>query len=533
MRFLLVFALILATACQQQPSSHSLVHESEPTLRVASGEPESIDPRLIRSANGVTSVHLMYEGVLRHDYLGRVVNGVAEKVEVSEDGKTWTINLKKALWSNGDPVTSYDFYETLLSTLTAGFPAPNAYQLYVIKGAKQYKEGLSSSENIGLSTPDAQTLIIELQEPVPFFKELLASSVFYPVHESMRKGNLPAGQFIGNGPFIVEEWAFNNRIKALKNPYYWDRDEVKLEEVELVFVDDNTALNMFTTEALDWVGSPNGNIPTDAIKTLDNKNLLKQQPAAATTWFRINTTRPVLNSKKFRQALYYSIDRRAIGDHLLHGKQIPATSIVPTFWLDPPVTVSESYNPGKAWELFQQALDELDTDRDALKPFTICYRSGERAQKVAQAIQQQWEKALGIKVLLEQCEGAAIFDKWIQMDYDIALGSWIADVEDPVNFLEVFVTKNTPTNNTGWENDQYKALIERSYLETGDTRKNTLAEAEKIIVDEAPVIPVFFHNYIYAKQPNVHGIWLSKLGFLDFKYAFIDDANTDELEPLD
>jgi oligopeptide transport system substrate-binding protein len=328
-------------------------------------------------------------------------------------------------------------------------------------------------------------------------------------------------------------WAFNDGLRAKKNQQYWDKDEVRLDEVELVFVDDNTALNMFKADELDWAGSPSGNIPSDAVKGLEHENVLNQRPAAATSWFRINTTRPLLNNKHFRQALYYSIDRKAIAHHLLQNKQLPAASIVPTFWLDSPISVGDSFNPGKAWELFQTALEETDTDRDTMKPLVICYRAGERAQKVAQAVQQQWESTLGIKINLEQCEGIAIFDKWTHMDYDMAFGSWVADIEDPVNFLLVFDSKNTPTNHTGWENKEYQALIERSYTETGDLRLATLSEAQALIIEDAPVIPVFHHTFLYAKQPNVHGIWLSKIGVLDFKHTFIDDANSDELEPLD
>lgn len=533
MRLLLFVFLILTTACGQSGNPSALVHESEPVLKVASAEPESLDPRLIRSTSAVTAAGLFYEGILRHDYQGRIVNGLAKEIQVSDDQKTWTISLRDAQWSNGNPITSFDLRDTWISTLTPAFPAPNAYQMYVIKGAKEFKEGTIKVEDLGIKTPDPKTIVIELKEPVPFFRELLASHFFFPVHEVNRTGKAAKNEIIANGPFQLVSWDYNDSIKAKKNPLYWDRNEVRLDEVELVFVDDNTALNMFRVQELDWVGSPSGNIPSDAIKGLEAEKVLNLRPAAATSWFRVNTTRPILNNKKFRQALYYSIDRKAIAGHLLQGKQLPAPGIVPTFWLDPPIEVGDSFNPGKAWELFQDALAEVDTDRDSLEPFTICYRSGERAQKVAQAVQQQWENALGIKITLEQCEGVAIFDKWTHMNYDLAFGSWVADIEDPVNFLQVFDTKNTPTNHTGWENEQYRALIERSYLETGDLRKATLGEAQSLLIEEAPVIPVFYHTFLYAKQPNVHGIWLSKIGVLDFKHTFIDDSDFDELEPLD
>lgn len=535
MRFLVLSLLILLTACHSKPTIKSIANksDSEPILRVASGEPESLDPRLIRTTNGVTAVGLFYEGLLRHDYMGRVVNGVADEAVVSEDGKTWTIRLREAHWSNGDRITSNDFRDTWLSTLAPGFPAPNSYQMYVIQGAQEYKDGTNAKDSVGILAPDPQTLVIKLKEPVPFFGELLASPFFYPVHSSQRSGNVPKNTIISNGPFQLEKWAHNNSILAKKNPVYWDNHEVKLDEIEIVFVDDTTALNMFKAHELDWAGSPSGNIPSDAVRSLEAERVLEQKPAAATTWFRVNTTRPGLNIKEYRQALYYAIDRKAIADHLLHGKQMPATGIVPTFWLGSPVPLGDSFNPGKAWELFQQALEKMDADRENLKPLIICYKAGERAQKVAQAIQQQWEQTLGIKVNLEQCEGAAILDKWVQLEYDIALGSWLADIEDPVNFLEVFHSKTTPTNNTGWENLMYKELINRSYTETGHKRLQTLSEAQKIITEDAPVIPIFYHTFLFAKQPSVHGVWLSKLGFLDFKYAFIDDTNFEELEPLD
>lgn len=523
----------LLASCQSDPSHFSLAHESEPLLRVASGEPESLDPRLIRSTNAVTATRMFYEGLMRHNYRGQLVHGVARDVQISDDQKTWTFTLRDAHWSNGDPLTSDDFREAWLSTLALGFPAPNAYQLFVIKGAEQYKLGTTTKESVGLSTPDEKTLVIELTEPVPYFYELVASHHFYPVHRSMREGTLAVDEIVSNGPFQLEAWCYNSSIKASKNQHYWDKHEVKLDEVELVFVDDNTALNMFLADELDWVGSPNTTIPNDAVSTLQSRGILHQKPAAATAWFRVNTTRAPFDNKHFRQALSYAIDRQSIAEHLLQSKQLPAAGVVPSNWLDTPQSVDESYSPGKAWDLFQQALDEMDVDRDSLKPIAICFKSDERACKVAQAVQQQWEKQLGIKVTLEQCEGIAIFDKWTHLNYDIALGSWLADFKDPINFLEVFKTKDTPTNNTGWGDSVYESLLERSFLETHGTRNDTLTEAERLLIEEAPVIPIYHHTFLFAKKPNVHGVWLSEVGFLDFKYAFIDDANIDELESLD
>lgn len=532
MRTIVALAALFLTvvSCNpQQNNYYSPAHESEPLLRVPSGEPESLDPRLVRSINGFNAVIPIYDGLLRHDYRGELVPAIAKSYDVSPDLKTYTFHLREAFWSNGDPVTSKDFKESWLSQLSPDFPAPNAYQLFLIKGARAFKEGEAPADAVGLKTPDAETLVVELNHPAPYFPELVATGIYFPVHESTRDGTGDAEQPVGNGPFSVKEWRHQSGIRYVRNESYWDRAEVKLEEVEQVFIDDTTGLNMFLAGELHWAGSPNCNLPTDALPTLAKQGLLRSKPAAVTTFFRVNVTRGPLKNAKFRKALSQALDRDAIAKHLMQGKQEPAYGLVPPIWRGEEHPKEET----QAFILYQEALKELDTDIDSIPVLTLCYANGsERNQKIAQAVQQQWQKNLGITVQLQQCENVSYYDKLHQKDYDISLGSWLADYRDPINFLEVFKTKETPTNNTGWENQRYIELLDLSAEEPDQERRlELLAQAEDLMLDEAPVIPLFHNNFLFARKNGVNGINVSELGHFDFKYAFIDDPDIDELLP--
>jgi oligopeptide transport system substrate-binding protein len=358
-------------------------------------------------------------------------------------------------------------------------------------------------------------LVVELETPTPYFLELLATHFFYPFHPKS-KPEKP----IVNGPFQVQQWKKQNEFIAVKNPNYWNAHDVRLDGIIALVLDEQTALRMFENKELDWAGSPLSTLPQDAIPTLKHRKQLHVNPAAGTHWFRFNTEKAPFNNQKMREAFTMALDRKAIVEHITQGGQKPAQAIVP-----PSLGLKSHYfedkDIPKAWYAFQDALEELKISKDEFPEVTLCYGMSERNHKIAQAVQQQWNKTFGIQVKLEHCESQVFFQNLKQGTFQIANGSWFADFRDPTNFLEIFKLKSNATNHTRWENPRYIELLNESSSESDrEKRMQLLADAQQILMNELPVAPLFFCTFNFVKNEDLLGVYFSDLGYVDFKYSF-------------
>jgi oligopeptide transport system substrate-binding protein len=287
-----------------------------------------------------------------------------------------------------------------------------------------------------------------------------------------------------------------------------------------MILEPNTAFQMFLRRALDWTGSPLSILPPDAIPALKSERRLKIAPAAGTHWFRLNVDKPPFDKLNMRKAFAYALNRQAITEHILQGGQIPAMGIIPPSLNLNNKPLFDDNTVVKARELFQAALDEANMTKDQLPPIYLSYKTDERSQKIAQAVQQQWQKAFNIPILLDGCEAKCYFEKINTGNYQIGSGSWFADFRDPINFLDVFKSRDNKTNHTNWENLEYISLLDQSSGEKDpEQRKEVLRQAEKLLVEQMPVIPLFFYTFNYVKTDHLEGVYVSDLGYIDFKNA--------------
>lgn len=518
---LILFTFVLAS-CQSEPDGN----EEKAVLKIAfDHEPRTLDPRHGSDLQTANALQMIYEGLMRTDYHGNVVPGIAESVDLSPDTKTYTFILRETTWSDGMLLTAKDFEETWKSLLDPAFPAPNAYQLYYIKGAKAYKENTGSIEEVGIRTEGPKKLIVELESPTPYFLKLVSSFFYLPVSPTMRRSeNKGNSDLVSNGPYKFKEWKQNNELVMVKNPLYWDAKVVSIDQINLTFLDENTSFKMFEMGQLDRAGSPTATLPQDAIASLKASHQLKIKPAAGTHWFRFNTEAPPFNYAKMRKAFNLALDRKEIVEHVTQGNQTPAIGIIPPSMEWKPISYYKDNDVPSAWQLFQEALIEMNIDKDSLPTITLTYAAGDRDHKIAQAVQQQWNNAFGIQILLLSQESKIFSENVLKGAYQIASGSWYADFSDPINFLEIFKYKNNSSNRTNWENPQYTQLLDDSSREVDpEQRLRYLMEAEALLMDSMPVAPLFFASFNYL-EGNIGGVGLSDLGILDFKYAFIDDV---------
>ncbi|MCE2982992.1 MAG: peptide ABC transporter substrate-binding protein [Parachlamydia sp.] len=516
---LFIFALPFLLFCQacdrkiEPPKDKSIARIS------CEGDPQTLDPRLARDLASTTFLHLLYEGLTRTNPDGETVPALAESITPNSTHTSYTFKLRPSTWSDGLPLTAYDFEQSWKSMLDPEFASPNASQLFVIKGAQAAKENKASLDKVGIYPIDAHTLLIELEQPTPHFPGLLATHFFYPVHPSLREkkeSDTPA-YLITNGPFVLEGWARNNQLSVLSNTLYWDAPSVKLDKIIFIMLDNPTALQLYKNGELEWTGSPLSTLPTDALASLKKEEQLQIVPAAGLYFFRLNTAKPPFDDIKLRQAFALALNRQDLVEHVLKGNQLPATRLVPpsflhngNFYADADISLAS--------QLYRQAAknNELTT------PLTICYATGERAHKIAQVAQHQWKEALGVEIRLQACESKLFYERLKNNDYQLAIGSWFADYHDPLAFLEVFKYKNNGTNNTGWENEQFIALLNRSSALDKTERHACLAAAENLLISEMPVIPLFHSSYSFLKNPGIKGVYFSELGYIDLKHAFLE-----------
>ncbi|CAM3770498.1 peptide ABC transporter substrate-binding protein [Cytobacillus oceanisediminis] len=494
-------------------------------------EPPSLHPGLAEDSTSGTVLRQVLEGLTRINQDGKPENAMAEDVQVSEDGKTYTFKIRDAKWSNGDPVTAQDFATAWKWALDPANNSTYAYQLYYIEGAEAANTGEGSLDDVGVTAVDDKTLEVKLVNPTPYFLELTAFYTYLPFNSKVAEANpewaTDAGDnFTTNGPFHMTEWSHSDKIVLEKSETYWDAETVKLDKIEMIMINDpNTELSMFDNGELDWAGAPTGALPTDAMQALKDEGRLVTQPIAGIYNYKFNTTAEPFNNVNIRKAFAHAINRQELIDNILQGEQLPAMAIVPPSMFE---ENEKGYFPDndveKAKEFLQKGLEELGyKDASELPAVTLSYNTSEAHQKIAQAIQDMWKQNLGVEVTLDNSEWNVYLDKVNQMDYQVARMGWLGDFNDAINFLEMYRDADGGNNNTGWESKEFQDLLAKSATETdADARQQLLKDAEAIFMEEMPVAPIYFYTNNWVQAENLKDVAVSGLGDVQYKWAYFE-----------
>ncbi|MDE3047912.1 MAG: peptide ABC transporter substrate-binding protein, partial [Verrucomicrobiota bacterium] len=369
-------SLLLLIGCASNPQlAKKRLHLSFYT------HPTSLDPRKASDFVSSTLICMMYEGLTRCTSHGCVEQALAKSVEVKDD-IFYLFHLRDAEWSDGTPITAYDFERSWKEIILE--KGPCAFLFYPIKNAEKCARG--EGGEVGIKALDAHTLAVELERPTPYFYALTAFPSFLAAPEDLSKVS---------GPFQIEAMHTNHEIVLKKNKRYWNPDMVKLNEIQISIVaDESTALQMFERGELDWMGGSLSPLPVDAFEKL--RHQIQMIPSAASTFCAFNTKQFPFDNKHLRQAFSYAIQRTD-----MQGGQIPAHSILP------PAFSQHSFDwddPVLALIHFEKALEELRIDRKDLESLTLYYRSTEADKRLAQMLQKRWKELLGVAVRLEQLE---------------------------------------------------------------------------------------------------------------------------------
>jgi len=500
-------------------------------------EVPGLDPQKSNSVPSmVIGIHV-WEGLVRvHD--GKILPGMAEKWEISVDGLVYTFHLRDAQWSDGSPVTAQDFVYTFQRLLDPKVAAEYAFAAYgIVNGAKYNKGEIADPSEVGVKALDDKTLQIVLETPMNYFLGYLQLMCFLPCKKDFVEAAgdafaTDADKMLYNGPFVLKEWKHEEMMVLEKNPNYWNKDAIKLDRVTVHQVyEANTALSMFENGELDMV-----NIPSNLYAQYQKEGRALVYMTGADDWIKVNVhpnpEKPWLSNKNFRKALAFAIDREQYLQIATKGLYFPNPRYVLPIMAGlngkygdefPLEFYSKNAEPDKAKEYLQKALEELGIDDPAKITVTYTIQDEEECRLMAEALQDQLQRALGItvKVQLVTRKQRATLEN--QREYDLVYSGWAPDYDDPLTYIEIW-TGDNPHNNSGFAHDKFDNLVAISRTEVNPQKRlDVLFEAEKILLDEAPMIPLQLRRRAWTAQPYVQGVVRPFIGAdLDFVFASVE-----------
>jgi len=530
------------------------------------GEPGTIDPALILSPTEFDIVVNVFDGLTRVDNKNAPQPAIAKSWTISADLKTYTFTLRDASWTDGTPVTAYDFEYAWIRALTPELASAYAYQLYYVRGGQAFnksikvgtkyyvqavdakgnpltkKEGgkdvpvpnmakeIDPSKDVGVKALNAKTLKVYLQSPTVYFLGLTAFPTLYPVCKAVVSTNdkwvSDPTNYVTDGPFKLTQWSHNNRMTLVKNPTYWDKNNVKLTKITYLMVEDEaTALSMYQSGQLDGAGY----VPTSELSKLVASGDAQILPLLGIDYYMVNVTKKPFNDVRVRKALTLAIDRKSLTASVTKGGEIPALAFVPYGMPDA--------LPGSSFRKAGQETFFKDNDVATAKAllaqagypngrgfpvFTVTYRTRNIDKSIAEAIQGMWKQNLGITCTLRSEElGVYLADRQ-NVNYDFMWTRWSADYMDPNTFLDMYVT-NGPNNGTGWSNKTYDALIAKAGVTVDPKARMTMLHAaEKILMTNLPILPVYYVTNPVLLSKHIKNFYESALAILDWKNAYME-----------
>ena len=490
-----------------------------------------LDPQLMTDASYYTVLSSLLEGLVAEDPVDlHPVPGVAESWEVSPEGLRYTFHLRAdARWSNGEPVTAGDFVGSWRRILSPELSAAAASQLYLIQGAEAFNQRDGDFSDVGVHAPDPRTLVVTLEHPAPWFLSLLSGPPWMPVplstiarHGSLtERGNGWAvpGSWVGNGPFVLKEWRRGQQITVTRSATYWDSGRVRLREIDFHAFDSiDSEERAFRSGQLHITESlPPAKI--DAYRK-EAPGLLRIDPLLGTYFVRINIRKPGLDDPRVRRALALAVDRVSIAEKVLRGGQTPAYAFTPGGLGGYSPEPKQQGTEEEARRLLEQAGHPGGAGLPSLR---LLYNNSESHREVAEAVQEMWRRELGIEVRLVNEELKSTEEARRAGDYDLLLSSWIADYEDPSSFLDIW-RADSGNNFTNWSNTEFEAALFHAERTPAAAQRNKLyAKAESLLLDEAPIIPLYHYTHVYLIQPSVHGWNPTLLDHHPYKGVWLGD----------
>ncbi len=484
---------------------------AEQVLHRGNGEePQTLDPHLAVGVPAANILRDLFEGLTAEAPDGRVIPGAAARWNISRDGKVYTFYLRRdARWSNGDPLFAEDFVFAFRRSADPATASNYAQVLLPIENADRVLAGDLPPQALGVESLDEYTLQIRLVDPTPYFLGLLNHSSTYPVHRPSLEAHgsrfSRPGNLVSNGAFVLDDWVVRSHIELVRNPNYWDAEAVVLQRVVYYpYEDQSTELKKFRAGELHWTYE----VPNNQFRWLQAHypGELVVSPWLGSYFFGFNLTRePFIDSRDLRVALVLALDR-----DLLTGK-VTQFGEQPSYTLVPP-GIGEYSSPQPEWAAWSQAEREAEAQRlyqlagySGERPLRveIRYNTSENHKKIALALASMWKQVLGVQVTLVNEEWKVFLQNRQQRVLtQVFRAGWISDYSDPYSFLELFRSGHGQ-NDYGFSDDLYDQLLAEIASERIPARRRRLMqEAERLLLEEMPIIPVY--TYVTKRLVDRH-----------------------------
>ena len=540
------------TGGETTPVETGAVATGTNSIRVCfASEPETMDPSLNRTVDGNVMISHLFEGLYKwvdSDPSGDGRDGAtaaldlgmaAAEPEVTDNGDgtyTYTFTLRDdALWSDGQPVTANDFVYSWRRLVDPNTASPYNTIIAMVVNANEIIAGELPKEELGVSAPDDQTFVVELTYNCPYFLDICAFPNTMPLREDIVEGNTTWTQdpstYVTNGPFKMESWTHDAEIVMVPNENYYDMSNVSIERLTFALMDDaNAQLTAFRNGDLDFMQNP----PPDEVASLLADGTLIAGDYLGTYYACFNNSVAPFDDVLVRKAFNLAIDRNYIVEMVTQAGEIPAGAWVPESVVDAEGTDGPDFREvgGDFWSTAEEDYEaNCEQARELLAQAgypngegfpetTYLYNTDDKHQAVAEALQQMWSSVLGVDVTLNNQDWNVFLETRTAGDYSICRNGWIADYNDPVSFLDMFMTDNG-NNDAHYSNAEYDAIM-TEVLSDSDAagRMELMHQAETLLCDtDCAIAPLYYYSQPYMVSDRVHGMFYTPLGNFIFTYA--------------
>ncbi|MDR1906698.1 MAG: peptide ABC transporter substrate-binding protein [Puniceicoccales bacterium] len=500
--------------------------QEECVLRVGNAiEPATLDPQLAPSLTEAKIITALFEGLLIPDsHTLQPLPGMAQSYTLSPNGLVYTFSLRDNIfWSNGDPVVAQDFVDAVERGLCKSIASPWVDFYFMLKNAHLYYNGkITDFSQVGAKALSSKILQLTLEQPLDFFPSLLTHWAWLPIN---RKAIEQSGDFfdrnnrwtqvkniVTNGPYQLKSSEIGDKIVLQKNKFYWDASHVSIDCVHFISdISPSTEENMFITERLDITE----NVPADKIQFYRAQGTLPSAVSLGTSFYWLNCNKKPFDDVLVRKALSLAVDRDAIGKLRDRGTGFEAYALVP------PGTMN--YNSSKYFEYDVKRAQELLAEAGypegkGFPKITLLYNMSDNWKIISEAVQEMWRKNLNIHIELQSIEWGTFLVERRQHTFDICRGGWVGDYNDATTFLNLLLSKND-NNHAQWTSAIYdQILFQASQEKDSLKRSQILANAEALMLEEMPIIPLYFESMCHLVSPCIDGWYPNILDWHPIKF---------------
>lgn len=507
-------SLLIATCLLTSP----MVMAATVLQRGNGAEPETLD---IHKSSGVTEANIerdLFEGLLTEGADGKAQAGVAEKWDISADGKTYTFHLRHdAKWSNNTPVTADDFVYAWQRALAPATASDYAFILWPIAGAEDYNKGTSKDPaTLGFKALDPYTLEVKLKAATPYFLNVLLHPMAFPLPKAVvskvGKDWTRPENMVSNGAYVLREWQPQQHVRLDKNPYYRRSQEIAIDSVYYLPTEDkNTELKRFRAGELDITYD----IPSDQIGWIKENlaDAFHNSPYIGTYYYALNLHNPVFKDKpKLRRALALAIDRDILTSKVAQAGESPAWGWVPEVEGYTQQNMAEkSLDKTVRLQQAKQLYAESGYSADKPLELEILYNTSDNNKKLAIAIAAMWKQTLGVKTSLRNEEWKVYLSSRKQKQFQVIRAGWIGDYNDASTFLSIFKSDVGEMNTSGYQNPEYDRLVKEAENQADNGKRLALLQqAEQVLLTDMPIIPVYFYTTQHLVNPKITG-WIDNI----------------------